>query len=117
LAVEILEVLEKARKTPPSRYVKPEAEKKYSQGSNSLLELLKLLLKIRSQEQGVVARLIADDDELREFSAFKDKNNPLLKGWRLDIFGRDALELRDGHLSISFNKDKNCIDIKKHSAG
>ena len=115
LAAEILNALEKTRKIPPSKYIKPEPEKKYSNGSASLLELLKLLLKIRSQEQGVVARLIADEEELRDFSAFNDKNNPLLKGWRFEVFGRDALELRDGHLSISFNKEKNSIDIKKHS--
>ncbi|MDR1026474.1 MAG: HRDC domain-containing protein, partial [Lactobacillus sp.] len=108
---EILETLQKANKISKDEYVKLEKEQKYNTGSSTLLELLKLLLRIRSTEQGVVARLIANEDDLKAFSAFQDKNNPILKGWRYEIFGKDAERLREGKLSISYNKDKNSIDI------
>ena len=111
LGAEIVEVLQNADKLPKSQWVVIEKEQKQTQGSTALFELLKLLLRIRSTEQGVVARLIATDDELKAFSAFKDKHNPILKGWRYEIFGKDAEALRDGRLSIRFDKNKNKIDI------
>ena len=111
LGVEIVQALEKADNLPKSKWVIVEKERSHSNGSAVLLELLKLLLKIKSTEQGVVARLIATDDELRDFSSFKDKNSPILKGWRYEIFGQDAEALRSGRLCIKYNKDKNKIDI------
>lgn len=108
---EILEVLQQANALPKSKWVVIEKEPNQAQGSTALFELLKLLLKIRSTEHGVVARLIATDDDLKAFSAYKDKKNPILKGWRYDIFGKDAIALREGELSIRYDKSKNKIDI------
>lgn len=113
LAIEIIDVINQAKQIPPAQFVKPEREKPLSIGVSALYELLKLLLKIRSQEKGVVAKLIASDDDLKAFASFLDKGNPLLKGWRLEIFGKEALDLRDGNLSISYNKDTQSIDITK----
>lgn len=39
-------------------------------GAAALYELLRLLLKIRSQEQGVIPRLIASDDDLKRLGGF-----------------------------------------------
>lgn len=39
-------------------------------GAAALYELLRLLLKIRSQEQGVIPRLIASDDDLKRLAVF-----------------------------------------------
>ena len=111
LGSEILEALKKADTLPKSQWVEIEKEQTPSNGSSALLELLRLLLKIKSAEQGVVARLIASDEDLRNLSAFKDKNNKILKGWRYDIFGKDAETMRGGKLCIKYNKDKNKIDI------
>lgn len=113
LAVEITEVISKAKEIPSSQFVKIERERSLSIGASALYELLKLLLKIRSQEKGVVAKLIAADDDLKRFASFSDKGNPVLKGWRREIFGNDALELRNGALSISYNPENHSIDIIK----
>lgn len=113
LAPEILDVITQAKKIPSSQYVKLEREKTLLPGANALYELLKLLLKIRSQEQGVVAKLIASDDNLKDLASFSDRNNPILKGWRMKIFGQDALALRNGELSISYNKQQHCVELTK----
>ncbi len=113
LAGEILDVIAACEKITPENYVTPPKEKSLSAGAQALYELLKLLLKIRSQEKGVVAKLIASDDELKALATFKDKNNPVLKDWRLEIFGQDALELRNGNLSICFNPQTRSIALKK----
>ena len=79
-----------------AEYVKLPKERPLPQGAAGLHELLKLLLKLTSQESGVVAKLIASDDDLKRFATFKDRNNPILKGWRKELFGNRAIELRNG---------------------
>lgn len=78
-------------------------------GAAALYELLRLLLKIRSQEQGVIPRLIASDDDLKRLAVFSDRKNPVLRGWRFEIFGRDAVALREGKLSISYDAEHHRI--------
>lgn len=115
LGTEIIEILDNARNIPSSQYVTPPKDEILANGSGALYELLKLMLKIKCQQEEVVPRLIISDEDLRRFSSFKDKNCPILKGWRRKVFGEDALELRQGHITIGFNPETKRIDIKKGS--
>jgi len=69
-------------------------------------DLLKLLLKIRSKETGVAARLIARSDELEALAAGVRKNLNILNGWRYEQFGRDALDLVEGRLAFAIENGK-----------
>ena len=113
LGDEILEVINIALQIPSSAYIKPEHDKPLPNGANALYELLRMLLKIRAQEKGVVAKLIASDDDLKNFAISANTENPILKGWRLEIFGTDALALRKGELSITYNPSKHNIELIK----
>ncbi|HIQ19109.1 MAG TPA: ribonuclease D [Novosphingobium capsulatum] len=64
-------------------------------------DLLKLLLKIRSREIDVAARLLARSDDLEALAAGQRKGLALLETWRFDQFGRDALELVEGKLAFA----------------
>lgn len=111
LGDEIIEVLEHCRQIPESEYVTPPKLKELPDKNSALYELLKLLLKIISQQEGVVARLIASDDNLHALSCFQDKDNPILSGWRYDIFGAKALDLRTGKINISYNPSSKNIEF------
>lgn len=113
LGDEILEVINITLQIPSSAYIKPEHDKPLPNGANALYELLRMLLKIRAQEKGVVAKLIASDDDLKNFAISANTENPILKGWRLEIFGTDALALRKGELSITYNPSKHNIELIK----
>ena len=63
-------------------------------------DLLKLLLKIRSREIDVAARLLARSEDL-ELLAAGIRELPLLQGWRYDVFGHDALDLVEGKLAFA----------------
>jgi ribonuclease D len=69
-------------------------------------DLLKLLLKIRAKESGVAARLIARADELEALAAGARKDLNILKGWRFEEFGRDALDLVEGRLAFAIEQGK-----------
>ena len=64
-------------------------------------DLLKLLLKIRSREIDIAARLLARSDDLELLAAGQRKNLAILEGWRFEQFGRDALELVEGKLAFA----------------
>ena len=103
LGDEILNTLEYCRTLSETDYVTPPKFKELPDKSSALFELLKLLLKVISQQEGVVARLIATDEDLHALSTFNDDNSPVLSGWRYEIFGRHAENLREGKTSIVFN--------------
>ncbi len=68
-------------------------------------DLLKLLLKIRSREIDVASRLLARSEDL-ELLAAGVRELPLLKGWRYDVFGRDALDLVEGKMAFAVVRGK-----------
>jgi ribonuclease D len=69
-------------------------------------DLLKLLLKIRSKESGVAAKLIARSDDLEALAAGVRKNLKILSGWRYEQFGKDALDLVEGRLGFAIENGK-----------
>ena len=79
----------------------------------SLFEMLRMLLKIKSQEHGVSARLIASDNDLRFIILNQPHSTHALSGWRYEVFGQDAQLLCRGKLAISYNPTKKCIDVNK----
>jgi len=68
-------------------------------------DLLKLLLKIRAREIDVAARLLTRAEEMEALAAgVRDLN--VLKGWRYEVFGKDALDLVEGKLAFAVEKGK-----------
>ena len=108
LGDEVLAVLEKVK--VDKKIAKP-SEKEEIKACHNLAEILKLLLKIVSQEQGVVARLVATDTDILRLAAFDDKNNPVLQGWRYEVFGKSAQALREGKTAIVFNPKNKKIEF------
>jgi ribonuclease D len=73
------------------------------EGASAAQELLKVLLKIVAEEQGVATKVIASGDELERIAAEGENADvPALHGWRRDVFGEKALKLVGGHLAIRF---------------
>lgn len=68
-------------------------------------DLLKLLLKIRAREIDVAARLLTRSEEMEALAAGV-RDLPLLKGWRFEVFGRDALDLVEGKLAFAVEGGK-----------
>ena len=76
------------------------------QGIAPIVEILKVLLKIKSEEFEVAGKLIAKISEIEQIAAFGENANvPALKGWRRIIFGNDAITLRTGksYLTVEGN--------------
>jgi ribonuclease D len=70
-------------------------------GSEALADLLRVLLKARAEAEGVAQRLIASGADLDAIAAGDSDDVPALHGWRLEVFGRDALRLKRGEIALS----------------
>jgi ribonuclease D len=68
-------------------------------------DLLKLLLKIRAREIDVAARLLTRAEEMEALAAGV-RDLPVLKGWRFEVFGKDALDLVEGKLAFAVEKGR-----------
>jgi ribonuclease D len=66
----------------------------------ALADLLRVLLKAKTESAGVAAKLIASASDLDAISAGV-RDVPALKGWRLEVFGADALRLCDGRIALT----------------
>ena len=79
-------------------------------GNSALSDMLRVLLKAKSEELGVAAKLIANSTDL-ESLASGERTVAALSGWRLQVFGREALELCDGKIGLVL-QGKNITTIK-----
>ncbi len=79
---------------------KPDLSREQLQVNPALADLLRVLLKAKSESLGVAARLIASASELDAIAA-GERDLPSLKGWRLEAFGADALRLCRGEIALS----------------
>ncbi|MDH5672752.1 MAG: ribonuclease D [Myxococcales bacterium] len=67
----------------------------------SMVALLQALLRLRCDAHGVAPRLVATRTELEAIAAEGDVDVAALRGFRREIFGEDALALREGRLTLT----------------
>jgi ribonuclease D len=96
----LLEEVSKARNGTAPVQVASSSQRRRSP-SPAAVDLLKTLLRLRANEFGVAARLIADSSEIEALAAGEYEEHPALQGWRADVFGNDAKALCEGRLAIA----------------
>jgi ribonuclease D len=85
----------------------PIRKAKLPRGLGPVTDLLKVLLKMKSEDSEVAGKLLASASDIELIAAFgEDADVRAMKGWRRDVFGDDALKLRAGELSLSVKGKK-----------
>ena len=103
---QISEILNKAQGVPEKLWPENKNIKKNKVKSLAILELLKVLIKHVCEEQKVAQKLIAKQDELELMAEGKFDRLKVLDGWRYKIFGKLALELIEGKVSLKIKNKK-----------
>jgi ribonuclease D len=70
-------------------------------GLGPLVDLLRVLLKLRCEDHEVAQKLVANASDLELIAAQDDAPVPALEGWRFEVYGRDALALKHGKLALT----------------
>ena len=69
-----------------------------------ILDLLKIMLKFKCNKYKIPTRLIASNQDLEDLVLNENYNIPALKGWRFDVFGKEAIGLKNGEIAIYISK-------------
>jgi len=93
---ELLSVIEEALGTDKASWPEVKRNKPPSASIMAIVEILKLLLKLQSNEHEVASKLIANAADLEAIAKDDDADVPALRGWRREIFGSEALAMKHG---------------------
>ena len=105
IAYGILEAIKTVAAMNPENFPKLPKSKEKLQVNPALADLLRVLLKAKSEESDVAQKMIATVSELDALAA-GERDLPSLKGWRLKVFGKDALRLCLGEVGLCLNGNK-----------
>ena len=106
LGKSILRVVAEASNIPESDAPQLEKLNKPKPQKPALIELLKVLLKHKSEDNNVAQKLIASTADLEAIAENDNANVLALNGWRKDVFGDDALLLKSGKIALSAAGDR-----------
>ena len=95
--------LEAPEKSLPTR--EPRAH--FPPGLAPTIDLLRVLLKLKSEEHGVASKLLASASDIELIAAYgKEADVPAMSGWQFKVFGKEALDLRDGKLALAIENNQ-----------
>ncbi|ATX64732.1 ribonuclease D [Roseinatronobacter bogoriensis] len=105
IAQGILDAVARGMTCPPENFPKPENGRENLQVNPALADLLRVLLKAKSDATGVAAKLIASASDLDALAAGV-RDVPALSGWRAAVFGDDALSLCNGEVGLAVRGER-----------
>ena len=100
IADGILQGIAKGSNTRAEDLPKPDRSRDKLHVNPALADLLRVLLKAKTETAGVAAKLIAPAADLDAIAAGL-RDVPALRGWRLEVFGNDALRLCKGEIALT----------------
>ena len=100
VAEGILSAVKAGMEIKSEDFPKIENGREQIQVDSALADLLRVLLKAKSEEAGVAQKLIATSSDLDVIAA-GGREVQALKGWRREVFGQDALRLCTGEIALS----------------
>ncbi|MBM3550079.1 MAG: ribonuclease D [Alphaproteobacteria bacterium] len=100
LGGEVMAAVERGRHRPPPK-LDEEARFEPPPGRMPLVDLLKVLLKLRCEDFKVAQKLVASSSDIEALAATDDADVPALHGWRREVFGDAALQLKAGRLALA----------------
>lgn len=103
LGLELTAELKRVLEDPEAHAPKLERPAHNQPAPPSVVELLKVLLKAKSDNAGVATKLIANVADLEKIALDDEAPVDALHGWRRQLFGEDALKLKRGEIALVLN--------------
>ncbi len=100
IAEGILTAVKKGVNCPPDQMPRVDNSRDKLKVNPALADLLRVLLKSKTESLGVAAKLIATSSELDQIAA-GERELPAMSGWRFEAFGEDALKLCEGKIALA----------------
>jgi len=103
LGLELIEELKRVLADPEAHAPALDRPRHNQPAPPSVVELLKVLLKAKSDNAGVASKLIATVADLEKIAIDDAADVEALSGWRRQLFGEDALKLKRGEIALVLN--------------
>ncbi|MEM9967843.1 MAG: ribonuclease D [Pseudomonadota bacterium] len=100
IAAGILDAITAGLSCNPDDMPEPNRQRDKLQVNPALADLLRVLLKAKTEHFGVAAKLIAASADLDAIAA-GERDVAALHGWRKEVFGADALRLCSGQIALT----------------
>lgn len=100
IAEGILAAVQRGVNCPADKLPKVDNSRDKLKVNPALSDLLRVLLKSKTESSGVAAKLIATSSELDQIAA-GERDLPAMSGWRFEVFGEDALKLCEGKIALA----------------
>ncbi|MBS0122801.1 ribonuclease D [Thetidibacter halocola] len=100
IADGILAAVDRGVNCPKEDLPRVEEEADKAQVNPALADLLRVLLKAKTEDFGVASKLIAQAADLDRIASGA-RDVAALSGWRREVFGEDALRLCDGRIALA----------------
>ncbi|HEY1931934.1 MAG TPA: ribonuclease D [Acetobacteraceae bacterium] len=97
----LLEAIAAAQNVPDSALPPAPPPRDALRPSPALVSLLKVLLHTKCEHHHVAPKLIASSEEIDRLALEDTPDIPALHGWRREVFGEDALALKQGRIALS----------------
>jgi ribonuclease D len=83
------------------------------------IDLLRVLLKLKCEENEVAPKLLCSAADLELIAGFgKEAKVAAMSGWRFKVFGKEALDLRDGKLALAIENNRlKLVKTEEKSGG
>ncbi len=107
---ELIAALNEAFDAPFRPTIQRERGAPPPQGVGPTTELLKVLLRLEAEDQGVAPRLIANAADVEAIAASDDADVAAMRGWRRDLYGERALALKHGKIALTLRNGKVAIE-------
>ncbi|SCW92297.1 ribonuclease D [Ancylobacter rudongensis] len=102
----IVEAVKAGLARDPKTLPRIERDRPLSNGASATVELLKVLLRMTSEQHGVAAKIIATVDDLERIASEDEPDVGALRGWRGELFGDRALALKSGRLALAMQRGR-----------
>lgn len=101
---KLFDAMKAVESLPSCEYPRLLAKPQFLPEVETLVDLLRLLLKNCAAKKQLVPRLIADKEELELLASGNRDGLHVLQGWRHDIFGQHAVRLLEGKILLKADK-------------
>ena len=103
----ILRAVKKGLDLPEAECPKPEPKRDLPRDLGPVIDLLKVLLKMKCERFETAQKLVASAADIELLAAHgEDAGVRALGGWRREVFGEDALRLRRGEIALAIEGKK-----------
>jgi len=103
-AAGLLKAVNEACELPKEALPKLPKHHHAPEGAAAAAELIKVLLKLIAEKEGVAPKVLASSEDIEKIAADGEKADvSALHGWRREVFGDEALKLLRGEIALRFS--------------